>query len=325
MVFYRLYALKSADLGDRKEKALLLGNYRIIREIGRGGLGTVYLGEHIVLGKSVALKILHERRTRDGEACQRFLAEARMLAQLRHPHIVEVMDYGQDDQGHIYYVMELLKGQSLADILADCGALPLLRTLTILHQLTQALQATHCLGVIHRDLKPGNVFVERYPTRGGLVLVVADQAGQPHYEFPSKRLCDYAKVLDFGIAKFRDFDDDPEIVLGTPLYMAPEQIRNEPVDVRTDVYGLGVLSFEMLTGKPPFDGATGDEVTRKHLQDPPPVPHLVRTNLDIPAVVEAMVLRALSKDPARRQQSMEEFDLELCACLAALPLRVPTR
>lgn len=286
------------------------GNYRIMTEIGRGGMGIVYRAEHVVLGYEVAIKVLHENRACETDCCQRFLAEARAQARINHPHVVRVFDFGQVDDGRIYYVMELLRGEMLSDILYRDGALPLPRALAIVAQVASALGAVHERGIVHRDIKPSNVHIgwrlisEVAPMLCGVGL---------HGCNPSDGF-DHAKLIDFGLVRTADLSEDPNRALGTPLYMAPEQIRSERVDGRTDIYGLGCLLFEMLTGAPPFVSERADDVIDMHLAVSPPLLCSVRPDLNIPEAVEKVVRRALAKDPERRQQTAQGFLAELMAC-----------
>jgi serine/threonine-protein kinase len=268
---------------DPRLGATIDGRYRVDRLVGKGGFGRVYEGLHLGLGARVAIKFLVARDDRDVRArCQR---EAQILAQLQHPGIVHAHDVGEH-QGESYLVMEFVDGRSVGELLAQEG--PLLaraRVLDWVDQVLQVLQAAHAAAVVHRDLKTDNL------------MVVRDAGGR-----------EAIKVLDFGLA-FVDRDDAVRLtgthsIAGTPKYMSPEQCRGRDVGPETDLYAVGVLLYELLTGKPPFHAATLPEVMAQQLYVPaPPMPQ--RGPGAVPAALEAAVLRALSKDPAARPTAAE--------------------
>ncbi len=284
-------------LGDR---------YRLVSRIGGGGMGTVYLAEHVVLGKRVAVKVLRPEYSRDEELVRRFEQEARSASQIGHENIVDVVDFGRTPAGSLYFVMEALEGESLANLMQREGALPVSRALLVLAQICRALGAAHARGVVHRDLKPENIH-----------LVPRDDG------------TDLVKVLDFGISKTHGIPDGGRItragsIIGTPEYMAPEQGMATAVDHRCDVYAFGVLAYEMLTGTLPFQGDTPLGTLLKHQSEPPEPPR--RRRRDLPAAAEAMVLKALVKRPEGRQQDMGEVAADLSRALAAVgltPLATP--
>lgn len=258
--------------GDR------VGDYEVVREIGRGGFGRVYEVVHGALGKRAAAKVLNAERAARPEVIQRFLQEARAGAKLEHPGIVEVFAYGRLDDGRPYFVMELLDGRSLAELLDERGRLELAEAVPILRDVAAALDAAHAHGIAHRDLKPANVFLE--------------DTGR-------------TRLLDFGVAKLlngsgADATDDSAII-GTPHYMSPEQSRGRPIDTRADLYALGVLCFRMLTGKHPFEGEDAVGVLVQHAAHPAPKPSAVLPSLS--TEVDRTVLAMLEKDPAKRPTS----------------------
>jgi serine/threonine-protein kinase len=257
-------------LGDR---------YEIAAPLGRGGMATVYRGRDRVLGRAVAVKVLAERYAGDEKFVTRFRREARAAAGLNHTNIVSVFDTGDSDGQH-YIVMEMVNGETLSDLLKREGPLSPDRAAWIAGSIARALHAAHGRDLIHRDVKPGNVML----TRDGDV-----------------------KVMDFGIARAATDDTLTQtgMVLGTASYLSPEQSRGEPVDHRSDIYSLGCVLYEMLGGRPPFAGETPVGVAYKHVHERPEP--LARTNSAVPAEVEAVVMRALEKDPADRHQSAEEF------------------
>ncbi|HVR02896.1 MAG TPA: serine/threonine-protein kinase, partial [Polyangia bacterium] len=263
-----------------------VGNYRVLEKIAQGGKGDVYLAEHPVIGRKAALKVIHPQHARNVDVVARFVNEASALSRIGHEHIVEVTDFGRTPAGDFYIIMEYLKGRSLADLIVAEAPFAPARALELAVQIADALAASHAQGVIHRDLKPENVFLV---TRG--------------------REPDFVKVLDFGLAKLLHDDGAAPhetragVVMGTPYYMAPEQcVGARELDGRADVYALGVVLFEMLTGKLPFGGDSDGEVLMKQMTFPPPAARSLVP--DVPAALDAIVRRALAKAPADRFPSM---------------------
>jgi serine/threonine-protein kinase len=271
------------------EPGQTVGNYTVKAKIGEGGMGAVFLAEHPVIGRKAALKVIHPQHARNAEVVSRFVTEATAINRIGHEHIVEVTDFGRTDAGDFYFIMEYLEGQPLSEVIERAAPLPPSQALGIAAQIADALAASHEHGVIHRDLKPENIFLV---SRG---------------EDPA-----FVKVLDFGLAKLLHTDGAAPrntrdgMVMGTPFYMAPEQCEGTAeVDERADVYALGVLLFELLTGKVPFGGNRYADVLMKHMtMRPPSVRSLVP---EVPPEVDAIVQRALSKDPAQRYPSMTAF------------------
>jgi tRNA A-37 threonylcarbamoyl transferase component Bud32 len=276
-----------------------VGNYRLIRQLGAGGMGAVFMAEHTLIGKKVALKILHRELAQDREVVARFFNEARAVNQIGHEHIVDITDFGQSAAGDHFFVMELLSGRALSEVLAREKRLPPARALKIAAQMADALAAAHAAGIIHRDLKPENV-------------VLVDRQGDK----------DFVKLLDFGLAKLTDGRSAPQtragVVLGTPQYMSPEQCESKAVDARSDIYALGVLLHQMLGGSVPFDGQTMAEILIKHVNQPPPP-------LGAAPAVDKIVLRCLQKSPANRFPSMIELRETLLEAAAKLPSPTPVR
>ncbi|MFY3743459.1 protein kinase domain-containing protein [Anaeromyxobacter sp. Red801] len=281
LVFGGCAAAPPPDAGADPLVGAQVGSFRIVRMLGRGGMGTVYLAEHPVIGSRVAIKFLHESMAADAELVQRFYDEARAVNLIGHENIVGVYDLASLPSGRRYYVMELLDGETLAERLAR-GPLPRSVALQVLLQLCDALQCAHERGVVHRDLKPENVFL--VPRRG-----------RP----------DFVKLVDFGIAKLRSATGHATggsgAIIGTPEYMAPEQCEGGPVDPRTDVYALGVMAYELLAGRRPFDSGPVQKLLLAHLREPPPPPSAFA---DLEPDLEAAVLRALAKAPGDRFQDM---------------------
>ncbi len=278
--------------------ATVAERYRILSRLGAGGMGAVYAVEHVKLGKVAALKLLHAELSRDDSMVRRFTREARAVSRLESPFTVSVFDYGRA-AGLVFLVMELLRGRDLGDVVDVSGPLAPERVGRIVSMVATSLHEAHQLGIVHRDIKPQNVFL-------------CDSApGEP----------ERVKVLDFGLAKLTDARDDSlaathaGTILGTPYYMAPEQIQGESVDRRTDIYSLAGLAWTLLTGAPPYRHATALGVLHQHLTAPPPsiadvAPHL--SGLDAP------LRRALAKRPAERHPTAEAFASELADAIDRL-------
>jgi serine/threonine protein kinase len=269
--------------------------YHLEERLGEGGMGTVYRARHLLMDRPVAIKVLHPRFVENEAARARFQLEARAAVRLHHPNAVSVTDFGQTTDGCVYIVMELLKGRTLREILVKEAPLETARATSIILQASAAVAAAHEAGIIHRDLKPSNILV----TRSADVPAVV-------------------KVLDFGIAKLaaNTFGDDdatpltlPGTPLGTPRYMSPEQHQGRDLTPAADVYSLGIILYEMLTGMAPFTGTSVVEIALKHTNDPPRPPREIVAG--IPEDVERVVLHALEKQPEARPANAAEFRSEL--------------
>ncbi len=263
------------------------GNYKVLSRLGVGGMGAVYLAEHPLIGKKVALKAIHKEFAHNKEVVARFFNEARAVNKIGNEHIVEIHDFGQGPDGEHFFIMEYLEGPTLAEILQQEQVLHPQRALHIAAQIAAGLAAAHACGIIHRDLKPDNIM---------LVPRLGDK--------------DFVKILDFGLAKmFADASaklTQQGVVLGTPQYMAPEACESkQDIDHRSDIYALGILLFQMLCGQVPFDGNTMGEVLVKHVGQPPPAPR--GFNPEIPPSVEQIILRCLAKKRDARFGTMKEL------------------
>ncbi|HVY49247.1 MAG TPA: serine/threonine-protein kinase, partial [Minicystis sp.] len=267
--------------------------YRIVAPIGRGGMGVVYEVEHVRIGKLLAMKLLAGDLARDPVTVSRFKREALAASRLQSPNTVQVLDFGVW-AGLSYLVMELVQGESLGRILRRGAAMSLARVCKIAVQVLGSLAEAHDKGVVHRDIKPDNVMLVRTPDGAEI-----------------------AKLVDFGLAKLRDDVDEITshgLVVGTPYYMPPEQIRGEPVDARADLYSVGALVYRLLTAEHVFDGAPL-AVLSKHLHEAPAAPSARAPARDVPAAVDRVVLKALAKDPAARWTSADELRAALVAAV----------
>ena len=316
----------SAVLVEEEDIARLgtsIGNYRLDKILGRGGMGTVYAGEHVYIKKAVAVKVLHPQFARYQEAIHRFLREARAATSINHANIVDVTDFGILPEGPVYFVMEYLEGKSLEDLIEKEGAVELHRALNVANQIALALEAAHAVGVIHRDLKPDNIMLLKKPGRRDLVRMAPDQAS---WITEREESYDFVKVLDFGIAKVLVQDEllaetVQGAVFGTPEYMSPEAARGEDVDHRADVYSLGVILFDMLCGRPPFEAPQSSEVLSMHIHTNPPSPREFAPHREITEMAEAVILRAMQKDANKRYQNMTEFRRDLSNAYGSISYR----
>ncbi len=273
-----------------------LGDYTIIRRIGQGGMGIVYEGVQPVIGKRVAIKVLKPHVAGDPVHVRRLLAEAQVVNAIGHRGIIDIFGFGELEDGRHYVVMEYLVGTSLDALIRGGKPLPPSMVVFILDEVLSALSAAHAKGVIHRDLKPSNIFL------------VSEASGNR-----------YVKLLDFGLAKQLDPSHSGHTtrVVGTPAYMAPEQALGEKLEPRTDLYALGVVAFELLTGRLPFESDNFAEMMRRHVEEPPPRPSTLVPS--IPPALEALVLQLLAKAPADRPSSAEVARNELKAVRRAMP------
>ena len=282
----RLYVVQDDDI-DALIGSVIDGRFRIDHTLGIGGMGTVYRGVQLSVNRPVAIKVLRTELSSREVALERFFREAKTISQLSHPNIVKLIDFGQDrDRGLLYLVMELVNGHNLADLIAR-GRLRMALALEVAYQVCGALTEPHARGVIHRDLKPDNL----------LLVPISDGTVQ-------------AKVLDFGIARALESNTKltgTGMICGTPAYMAPEQAQNEQLDPRTDLYGLGVILYEMLSGWPPFSGTSSLQIMLKHIQEVPTPLRDLLPPATLPPDVENLVYDMMSKDRAERPTTAREI------------------
>ncbi len=271
------------------------GKYRLDQRLGGGGMGTVYRATHLLIDRPVALKVLSQRFVGDQTAQQRFRREARAAGRMQHPNAVTVTDFGATEDGYLYIVMELLEGRTLRDLIAHEAPLDPARAVSFMLQACAAVGAAHDAGLIHRDLKPANIFIEQRPNLPAVV-----------------------KVLDFGVAKFvvEEHDDDSNTLtqvgalIGTPRYMSPEQCTDTvALTPAADVYSLGIILYEMLTGVTPFNGETHLAIALKQVSEPARPPRELVSS--IPEALEKLILHALTKNPADRPRNANELRREL--------------
>ncbi len=271
----------------------IAGQFRVVERIGSGGMGSVYKAEQSSMNRFVAIKILHPRYLSRPDLVSRFRREARAMSHLSHPNTARVFLFGQLDDGACYIVMECLQGQNIAQLVRAEGPMDPPRAINVMVQVCGALDEAHRAGIIHRDLKPENIFLT---SQGGIL--------------------DYPKVLDFGLAKVTEREMQPGsliltqegMVFGTPEFMSPEQAQGRKLDPRSDIYSLGVILYEMLTGQLPFDAAQPMDYISHHIGTPPiPLAKRLDGKVVLPTGLEAAIMKSLAKDPADRYQTAAEF------------------
>ena len=280
--------------------SILADRYHVIRRIGEGGMGQVYLAEHVKMKRKSAVKVLHQGMVHDPDAISRFNREASNASQIQHPNVAAIYDFGETPEGLIYLAMEFVDGEPLTKIIERHGALTAARAADIGQQVASALEAAHDMGIIHRDLKPDNIMIAR------------GRAGE-----------DVAKVVDFGIAKAMEADDQKVtktgLAIGTPEYMSPEQLGGDQLDSRTDIYSLGLVTFNMLTGQLPFPSVVSREALIMRLTEKPRTLAEIRNDVQWPAELQTVMDKALANHPADRYQHVSQFGRELVTAVATMP------
>lgn len=288
---------KTRTRADKLPGTMLAGKYKILKKIGEGGMGSVYIANQEPIDRKVAVKVLLGKLAEDEISVRRFEQEARAISKMQHPNTVTIYDFGRTvdahDEERLYIVMEYLKGRTLTQVLRADGQLSGSRASRILRQVCASLADAHTAGIIHRDLKPDNIF---------LTEVGGDS--------------DWVKVLDFGVAKLADSESagtltQTGMIFGTPKYMSPEQAEGKPLDFRADVYALGVILYELLTGRPPFVADTPVGLLLKHISQPPPPFSELRPDLQVDQRLEAITMKALAKRAEDRFQMVQELAAEL--------------
>jgi serine/threonine-protein kinase len=279
-------------------EARQLGQYRLKRRIGAGGMGEVYLAEHQLMKRPCVIKLIRPDKAGDARTLARFKREVRATAKLSHWNTVEIFDYGSTERGTFYYVMEYLPGMSLAELVERFGPMPPARVVHLLWQTCDALGEAHAAGLIHRDIKPGNIFAAH---RGGVY--------------------DVAKLLDFGLVKPSDDEQPVQLttegaITGSPLFMSPEQaIGDGEPDGRSDIYSLGAVGYFLLTGHPPFEADKAIKVMIAHVHEEAISPS--KRGVDVPEDLELVILRCLAKKPADRYQDAASLADALAGCQSA--------
>lgn len=289
---------RSTDRLGQLEPGQVLGSYRIVSLLREGGMGRVYIAEHVLLGRQVALKVLRPQYSANRHAVARFFAEARAVNRISHENIVEITDFCENGDGPNYLIMELLRGQDLGDLLLKLGVVPIHRAVDLAIQVAGALTVVHAGRIIHRDLKPDNIYLIDRPSRIGFV-----------------------KLLDFGVAKLSDpCGEGIQLgttaegqIIGTPEYMSPEQATGDVIDHRSDIFSLGVILYEMVTGVLPFHAANFGELVVQLLTVEPVSPRRHVLPHEVPARLEQLILHMLAKKAADRPQSMSEIEERLRA------------
>jgi serine/threonine protein kinase len=293
-------ALRSTAQGGLVD-SIIADRYHIEKKLGEGGMGAVYLGEHVKMGRKSAIKVMSPAMAADPDAIARFNREAANAARINHPNVCQIYDFGETADGTIYLAMELIEGESLGDVLEREGRLPMPRAIAILEQTADALQAAHDLGIVHRDLKPDNIMLAR--GRGGAETV---------------------KVVDFGIAKAMSGEEGQQVtktglVVGTPEYMSPEQLSGDKLDGRSDIYALALVFFRCLTGTFPFQAESTQEMMIKRLTDDPLPLNVAEPGASYPNALQRVLDRALARMPADRYASAVQFAADAAAAARGMP------
>ena len=289
-----------APAGSNLVGSVLADRYHIVRRIGEGGMGQVYLAEHVKMRRRSAVKVLHQGMVNDPDAIARFNREASNASQIQHPNVAAIYDFGETDDGLIYLAMEFIDGEPLRKMIERQGALTAVQAADITRQVGDALEAAHEMGIVHRDLKPDNIMIAR------------GRNGE-----------DVAKVVDFGIAKATTGDDQKVtrtgLAIGTPEYMSPEQLSGDSLDNRTDIYSLGLVAFNMLTGQLPFPAVSSREAMIARLTERPRTLSEIKDDVAWPAELQTVMDRALASHPQERYAHASDFGRDLVRAVEAMP------
>ena len=293
-------ALRSAAGSEDLIGSIVADRYHVLKKLGEGGMGQVYLVEHVKMGRKSALKVMHPGMVKDVDAISRFNREAANASRISHPNVASVYDFGETPDGIIYLAMEFVDGPPLTSVIEQHGALPAKRAAEIVRQTSEALAVAHDMGIVHRDLKPDNIMIAR-----------------------TRDLADLVKVVDFGIAKAAGNTAQnvtkTGLVVGTPEYMSPEQLAGDKLDGRSDIYSLGLVAFNMLTGQLPFPASSAQESMIMRLTDKPKALSDMRPDVSWPADVQAVMDKALERDASLRYQSATEFGRALSQAVDRMP------
>jgi serine/threonine-protein kinase len=291
--------MKGGQTGDLVG-AVIADRYNVIRKLGEGGMGTVYLAEHVKMGRKSAIKVMNPGMVSDADAISRFNREASNASRINHPNVASVYDFGETSDGLIYLAMEFIEGPALTKVIEESGSLPPARAAEITRQAAEALSVAHDMGIVHRDLKPDNIMLAK--GRDG---------------------SDIVKVVDFGIAKAAEGENQnvtkTGLVVGTPEYMSPEQLAGDKLDGRSDTYSLALVTYAMLTGKLPFPAETIQESMIKRLTDEPKPLAEMKPDVAWPDAVQTVMTMALQRDAASRYQSASEYGRALHSAVQAMP------
>ena len=296
-------ALRSASTTADLLGAIVAERYHILKKLGEGGMGTVYLAEHVKMGRKAALKVMNPGMNTDADAIARFNREAANASRLNHPNVCAIYDFGETSDGLIYLAMEFIEGESLTSLIEKNGYLAAPRAASIIHQAADALAVAHDYGIVHRDLKPDNI------------MIAKDRDG-----------ADVVKVVDFGIAKASSSDAQKVtktgLVVGTPEYMSPEQLAGDKLDGRSDIYSLGLVAFNCLTGLLPFPSETAQEAMIMRLTDLPKTLAEMKPDIAWPAELQTVMDRVLARDADERYQKSDEFGRDISKAVENMPAAV---
>jgi serine/threonine-protein kinase len=293
-------ALRGSNTEGDLIGSVVAERYHVLKKLGEGGMGTVYLAEHVKMGRKAALKVMNPGMNTDADAIARFNREAANASRLNHPNVCGIYDFGETPDGLIYLAMEFVEGESLMSLISKNGSLPAARAASIIHQAADALALAHDYGIVHRDLKPDNIMIAKGRDGGDLV-----------------------KVVDFGIAKAATSDAQKVtrtgLIVGTPEYMSPEQLAGDKLDGRSDIYSLGLVAFNCLTGRLPFPSESAQEAMIMRLTDKPKTLAEMKPDVEWPPELQAVIDKALAVDANDRYQQSAEFGRDIAKAVEHMP------